>query len=175
MKEPTSPEELERLHQILRADPRRFITITSRWIQKNPNNARALFSRHFGWMAVGEPQRALSDLDKVAGLQPDMMTYLSRGQVHRHLGAYEKALGDFDLGEAIDPQEWEDHAVGLLYQADCHARLGNEAAALNCCARLPENFWTPGLQGASAGGKSDIAEEVRRIAASARRKNLGPT
>jgi hypothetical protein len=48
--------------------------------------------------------------------------------------------------------------------------LRDEASALDCCARLPDNFWTPGLDGAPAGGKAEIADELRRIAADARRK-----
>jgi hypothetical protein len=86
------------------------------------------------------------------------------------LGEYEKALADFDRGESIDPIEWQGTAFGPLYQADVHARLGNETAALACCARLPEDFWSPGIDGAPGGGKADIADALRRIAADARRK-----
>jgi hypothetical protein len=60
--------------------------------------------------------------------------------------------------------------MGILYQADTHARLGNEAAALGCCARLPEDFWTPGPDGAPSGGKADIANKLSQIAFEARRK-----
>jgi hypothetical protein len=56
---------------------------------------------------------------------------------------------------------------GLLFQADAHARLGNEAAALAYCARLPDDFWTPGIEGAPGGKKAQIAEELRRIAGEA--------
>ena len=93
----------------------------------------------------------------------------SRGS-YRHIGEYEKALGDFDRAEAIDPEGWEkDIVLGLLDQADTHARLGNEAAALACCARLPDDFWTPGMNNTPSGGKAEIAETLRRMAADARR------
>jgi len=49
-----------------------------------------------------------------------------------------------------------------------HARLGDEASALACCARLPDDFWTPGLQGTPAGDKARIADELVRITAGAR-------
>jgi len=52
-------------------------------------------------------------------------------------------------------------------------RLGgfdDPVTALDCCARLPEDFWTPGLDGAPAGNKAEIAAELRRIAAAAQRK-----
>ena len=93
------------------------------------------------------------------------------GEVYRHIGEYEKALGDFDRAEAIDPEGWEkDIVLGLLDQADTHARLGNEAAALACCARLPDDFWTPGMNNTPSGGKAEIAEKIRQIAADARRR-----
>jgi tetratricopeptide (TPR) repeat protein len=93
--------------------------------------------------------------------------------VYRHVGEYEKALEDFDRAEAIDPEGWEkDIVLGLLDQADAHARLGNEAAALACCARLPDDFWTPGLDGAPSGGKAEIADKLRQIAADARRNRV---
>jgi tetratricopeptide (TPR) repeat protein len=93
--------------------------------------------------------------------------------VYRHLGEYEKALEDFDRGEAINPKRWEEDVVfGLLYQADTHARLGDETAALACCARLPDDFWTPGIEGAPGGSKAEIADKLRHIAAGARRKRV---
>ena len=72
----------------------------------------------------------------------------------------------------MNPKEWEDAAITLLYQADTHAHLGDEAAALSCCARLPNDFWTPGLNGAPGGGKADIADMLCRIAADARRDRV---
>jgi len=171
IKEPTTPEETLALHRILRSDPQRYLSIVNEWIHENPENPHAYFDRHFAWMKIGEPRKALEDLNKVIELKPDMVSFLSRGEVHRHLGEYEKAREDFDRGEAIDPREWkEDVVFGLLYQADTHARLGNEASALACCARLPDDFWTPGIRGAPGGGKAEIADKLRHIAADARRK-----
>ena len=172
MNEPRTPAETMALHRILRSDPQRYLNIVNKWIQENPENPHAYFDRHFAWMKLGQPLRALEDLTKVIGLKPDMVSFLSRGEVHRHLGEYEKALQDFDRGESIDPIEWKGTAFGPLYQADTHARLGNEAAALACCARLPEDFWTPGIHGTPGGGKAEIADELRRIAADARRKRV---
>jgi hypothetical protein len=69
----------------------------------------------------------------------------------------------------MDPAKWEEDAFGLLFQADVHARLGDESAALACCARLPENFWTPGLHDAPAGDRAAVAERLKLIAAEAKR------
>lgn len=172
MKEPRTPAETLALHKILRSDPQRYLRIVNEWIEDNPENPHAYFDRHFAWMKIGEPLRALGDLNKVIELKPDMVSFMSRGEVYRHLGEYGKALEDFDRGEAIDPIEWHGTAFGPFYQADTYARLGNESAALACCARLPDDFRTPGIHGAPAGGKAEIADALRRIAAEARRKQM---
>jgi tetratricopeptide (TPR) repeat protein len=173
MKEPATAEELRRLHDILRADPQRYLRIVNGWIEQNPHNSHAYFSRYSGWMSIGEPQRALADLNKAIELrqQPGAMSFMARGEVYRHLGHHQEALEDFDRAETIDPADWQHGIVfGLLYQADSHARLGNETAALNCCARLPDDFWTPGINGAPSGNKAEVAEKLRSIAATARRR-----
>jgi tetratricopeptide (TPR) repeat protein len=170
MKEPTTPEEILDFHKVLRSDPQRYLSIVNRWIQNNPDNSHAYFDRHFAWMKIGEPHRALEDLNKVIELSPQPAAFRSRGEVYRHLGEYTKALADFDHAEALNPAQWDETAFGLLYQADCYARLGNEASALAQCARLPDDFWTPGLNGAPAGDKGQVAEQLRRVAAAAQRR-----
>ncbi len=169
MREPTTPEEVLAVHKILRSDPQRYLRIVNEWIESNPDNSHAYFDRHFAWMKIGEPQRALEDLNKVVELAPEPVTYRSRGEVYRHLGAYDKALEDFGRAEALNPEKWDDDAFGLLFQADCHARLGDEGRALACCDRLPNDFWTPGLNGAPAGNKTQIGEQLSHIAKEARR------
>jgi tetratricopeptide (TPR) repeat protein len=172
MKEPATPEEVSVLHKLLRSDPQRYLRIVNEWIAENPRNSHAYFDRHFAWMKLGEPQHALDDLNKVIELDPEPVAFLSRGEIYRYLGQYEKAIEDYNRAEAIDPVQWRDDAFGLLYQADTHARLGDEAAALACCARLPDDFWTPGMNSTPSGGKAEIAERLRSIAADARRKRI---
>jgi len=173
MKQPTTPNEILEAHKILRRDPQKYLQIANEWVRKNPENSDAYFDRHFAWMQIGQPRRALDDLSKAIELDPKPADFLARGDVHRHLGEYDKAIEDYDRGEAINPAEWQEHAVGLLFQADCHARLGREEAALACCARLPEDFWTPGLFGAPAGNKDRIADQLRRIAGEAQCSRVG--
>ena len=169
MKEPTTPDELLELHKILRSDPQRYLRIVDEWIQDNPNNSNAFYDRHQAWMRIGEPRRALEDLNKAIELRADQSAFVARAGVYRHLGEYEKALDDYRHGEAIDPAQWEEDAFGLLFQADVHARLGDEGSALACCGRLPEDFWTPGPHDAPAGNKVAVAERLKLIAAEARR------
>jgi tetratricopeptide (TPR) repeat protein len=154
------------LHKILRSDPQRYLRIVNEWIRDSPANADAYFSRHFAWMKIGDPQRALDDLNQVEKLhaEPEPLLLMSRGEVYRHIGEYEKALKDLNRAEVIDPRGWQDDIVfGLLYQADSHARLGNEAAALHCCSRLPDNFWTPGINGAPSGNKAEVTENCAAL------------
>jgi tetratricopeptide (TPR) repeat protein len=157
------------LNELRRADPLRFLEIVNEWLRENPQNFRAYLKRHFVWMDMGEPQLALKDMNKVVELAPTQANLCIRGRVHRELGQHNSALADFRRGEALAPKEWQDHAIPLLYQADSYARVGDEASALDCCARLPDTFWTPGLDGIPPGSKAEIAAELSRIAAAATR------
>jgi tetratricopeptide (TPR) repeat protein len=172
MKEPTTPEEFEALHKLFRSDIARYLQIVNGWIAENPNNSHAYFDRHFVWMKLGDPQRALDDINKTIELEPEPVAFTMRGEVHRFLGEYQKAVADYAHAEALDPDDWQDNGFALLYQADCYARLGDETAALAYCERLREDFWTPGLEGAPSGGKAEIAQKLREIAAAARRRRV---
>jgi len=168
MIEPSTPEGIWESHQLLRSDPRAYVETATGWIENNPSSSAAYFSRHQGWIALGDPERALADMTKSIELEADQVGYRSRGNVYRRLGEYEKAVEDYRRGAAMDPKRWEEDAFPLIYQADTYARLGDEAKALDCCARLPEDFWTPGHNGLPPGGKAEIAAELKRRAAAAR-------
>jgi tetratricopeptide (TPR) repeat protein len=168
MKEPRSANEVFALHDLRRSNLQRYMEIVNEWLRQNPRNPRAYFRRHYAWDDMGEPRRALDDLTKAIQLAPNQAVFCARGRIYRQLGEHENALADFCRGEAMNPKEWEDQAVTLFYQADSYAQVGDEAGALACCARLPKDFWTPGFDGAPGGGKTEIAAELRRIAADAR-------
>jgi tetratricopeptide (TPR) repeat protein len=170
MQEPNTPEEIFDLYELRRADPQRYLKIVNEWLKENPRNFRAYFRRHFVWSDLGEPHRALDDLEKVIELNPTQPAFFARGMIHRQLDDHENALIDFRRGEALGKEEWQKHAIPLFFQADSYAQVGDEANALDCCARLPDKFWTPGFEGAPGGGKSEVAEELRRIAAEARKR-----
>jgi tetratricopeptide (TPR) repeat protein len=173
IKRPTTVEETNTLHKILNTDPQRYLRIVNEWIDQDPKNSHNYFSRHFAWMQIGEPRRALDDLDKVIEVDPTPISLFSRGEVYRHIGEYEKALADFQRGEEMDPKDWQSGGFGPLYQADVHARLGNETEALAYCARIPDHFWTPGVDDTPSGGKAQIADALRRMTAEARRHLKG--
>jgi tetratricopeptide (TPR) repeat protein len=169
MKEPTTPEEIEVLQKLFRSDTARYLQIVNGWIVENPNNSHAYFDRHFAWMKLGDPQRALDDINKSIELEPEPVAFTMRGEVYRFLGDYQKAVADYARAEALDPEEWQENGFCLLYQADAHAHLGNEPAALACCARLRDDFWTPGMNNTPGGGKAEIAQKLRQIVADTRR------
>jgi tetratricopeptide (TPR) repeat protein len=170
MKEPTTPDEVKILHDLLHSDIQRYLQIVNGWIAKNPASSHAYFDRHFAWMQMNEPERAIDDLNRVIDLNPAPVSFLSRGEIYRQLGQYGRALEDFARGESMNPAQWQDDAFGLLYQADCHARLGDEESALACCERLHDDFWTPGMNNTPKGGKAEIAQRLRQLAADTRRR-----
>jgi tetratricopeptide (TPR) repeat protein len=169
MKEPTTPDEVWDLHQILRKDPQHYLRIVDDWIHENPRNSHAYYDRHLGWMKIGESLRALDDINKAIefATPPRASSFAARGDVLRHIGEYEAALQDYRQSDALDPESYCE-GFTMLNEADCHARLGDEAAALKCCARLPDDFWTPGPNDAPPGDKAAIAARLKVIAAEAR-------
>lgn len=170
MKKPDTDEELRDFCKLLIKNPQRCLAIVEQWLADDPQDVSALYDRHSVWLELGEPQKALADLDTVIARDPNNpWNFLSRGNLHRRTGDFAQALQDYDRGEAMDPEEWQSHAIGLFFQADCHARVGNESAALSYCSRLPDDFWTPGLFGAPHGGPDEIADQLKEIAYTARR------
>ena len=145
-KEPENAEELRVLYDLLRSDPQEFLTRASSWISQDPSNGGAYFTRHNGWMQVGQPELALSDLNKSIELEPSQMDFLSKGDVLRHLGRYPEAIAAYRQGEAMDPETWEKDVIGLYCQADTFARLGDERTALAYCSRLPEISGRPAFR-----------------------------
>lgn len=168
VKQPTTPDELLEVHKILSADPEKYLQIVTEWIREDPLDAGAYHSRYFGWMRTDRPDRAMDDINRAIEIDPRQGFLYARGMIFRQLGDYKSALQDFQQAESIDPIQWKGDAMGPYYQADCHARLGNVSDALALCTELPDDFWTPGLDGTPSGNKTQIAQELRRIAAEAR-------
>lgn len=174
VKQPTTPEEVLKLHRISVAEPARFVEIASDWIANDPADSNAYFDRHFAWARLGQTQRALADISKSIELAPSPIAFKARGDLHRRLGDYPHAAQDYARGEAVDREQWTEDAFPLLYQADTYARMGDEPMALAYCARLPDDFWTPGHNDLPAGGKSEIAAELRQRASRARLAHPSP-
>jgi len=169
MKKPATEQEMSALHNLRRSDPQHYIQTADEWIRNDRNDADAYFGRHIAWRNLGELDRALEDINKSIRLEPGPISCLSRAQVYGQMGQRQKAIEDYEGVRATHPILWQEDWLSLLYQADSYARIGNEPAALTCRGLLPDDIWTPGPRGAPAGNKRQIADELRRIAAAARR------
>jgi tetratricopeptide (TPR) repeat protein len=156
-----SPQELLAEHKLLQTDPARYVALKSEAIANHPNDSHAFFSRHQGWLTLGDLDQALTDISTCIAMEEKSIRYLCRGQILCRLGRHDRALEDFNRAEALDLAEWASH-WGPLYQADCHSRLGNEAEAIAACAKLKHDHWTPGLDGTPSGSKREVIAEVRR-------------
>ncbi len=160
-------EDIDREFHLLRTDPAKFLELTNKLVAQHPADANAYFSRHWAWEQLGSPELALDDLDKSLALEDHYATHREKGRVLHGMGRYEEAIASWDRSQQMEPELWP-YEFGPLFRADCYARLGNEAAALADCETLPDDHWTPGLYGAPAGTKQEVAAELRRRAAAAR-------
>jgi tetratricopeptide (TPR) repeat protein len=159
-------DDIDRQFYLLRTEPQKFLTLTNEFVKQRPRDAGAYFVRHQAWSEVGQPELALADLEKSLELEDRPAPYEARGRLLQDLGRYQEAIEAYDHCERLDPAQWQG-GFGPLFRADCHYRLGNEAAALADCDTLPNDHWTPGLLGAPAGTKSEVAKELRRRATAA--------
>jgi tetratricopeptide (TPR) repeat protein len=75
-----------------------------RSINENPNHAGAYFSRGFVKWRLGEPKRALADIDTAIELDNQNATaYMQRSFLHYELGLWDKALSDLERHIALVP------------------------------------------------------------------------
>jgi tetratricopeptide (TPR) repeat protein len=174
-------DDLEENFHLLRLAPEKYLALAEEFIRAEPDTADGYWSRHQALRRLKREEEALADLDKVLSIEQPLfnsddyrsrekawVTHLARGNVLRALGRYQQALDDFNRTQMLDTDGWEG-SFTPLFRADCHARLGNEEAALADCVALSDDHWTPGLEGAPAGNKPQVVAEVRRLAAEARR------
>lgn len=150
-------------YKLLRSDPKRFLAIVQDQVRRHPTDSIGYFRRHHAWERLGRKDLALKDIDHCLSLKPTCIRFLARGRLLRGMGRHQDAITDFNRAEAADPELWT-AAMGPLCRADCYARLGNEAAALADCMRLPEDHWTPGVFGTPAGNKQEVTEKIKKIA-----------
>ena len=162
-------DEIDRQFHLLRTDPEKFLQLTNALVDQHPNDAHAYFVRHQAWKRLGQPDLALADVDRSLALKDRYNVHEARGLILPGLGRYPEAIAAYDRAEQMEPTQWQG-GFGPLFRADCYARLGDEAAALADCDTMPDDHWTPGLFGAPAGTKQDVAAELRSRAAAARRK-----
>jgi tetratricopeptide (TPR) repeat protein len=162
-------DDIDRQFNLRRTDPEKFLELTNQLVEQHPCDPHAYFVRHQAWSRLGQLDLALADLDKSLALKDRSNAHGARGRILHGLGRYQEAIDAYDRSEQLDPTQWKG-GFGPLFRADCYARLGDEAAALADCDTMPDDHWTPGLFGAPAGNKQEVAAELRRRAAAARPK-----
>lgn len=167
-----SPDILDQNFHLLRTEPEKYLALAEELVRAEPDAPDGYWGRYEALNRLGRFELALVNLNKVLTYDQQWIVYEVRGNVLRALGRYHEALDDYNKAESIDPEDWNG-GFGRLYRADCHARLGNEEAALADCAYLRDDHWTPGLVGAPAGNKREVIEEIRRLAAEARQRRHG--
>jgi tetratricopeptide (TPR) repeat protein len=84
-------------------DPQRAREHVDAALALAPSDPYALRIRGRVFWSLGEHDRALVDLDKSLGLQPDVWGYKDRANVYTALRQFEKAFTDFALAEQRDP------------------------------------------------------------------------
>jgi tetratricopeptide (TPR) repeat protein len=164
-------DDIERKMHLLKTDPERYLELAEEHIIANPDSSDGYFDRYQAHHRLRQYDLALADLDKVLALDPHWIVYEARGDILRALKRYQEALDDYNRAEAADAERWNG-SFGRLHRAECYARLGNEKAALEDCAALRGDHWTPGHLGGIAGNKQQVAEELRRLARAARKPRL---
>ena len=168
-------EDLSQNFHLLRTAPEKYLALAEELVRADPEKPDGYWCRHMAFDSLKQYELSLADLNKVLSLDQQWINYECRGNALRALGRYQEALEDYNRAEAANPEEWQG-GFGRLFRAECHARLGNESAALEDCGALRDDHWTPGLLGAPAGNKDQVIAEVRRLAAGARtgrRRHIG--
>jgi predicted RNA polymerase sigma factor len=160
-------DDIERQFRLRRTAPHQFLDAMNRLVGERPDDPNAYFARHQAWTRLDLLESALADLERSLALEDHYVTHGARGNVLRRLGRYREAVEAYNRAEEMATMEWK-RGFGPLFRADCHARLGNEAAALADCDALPDDHWTPGIYGTPAGNKREVAAELRLRAAAAR-------
>lgn len=153
---------------MLRSDPRGSLKLHDAFVAQHPSDPHGYYARHQVWVRLGRRDLALDDLNKAIAIEPNATRFEDRGTLLRDLGLYRQAIEDFNRAQALEPDEWK-HSLAPLLRADCHARLGNEEAALADCASLRDDYSTPGLFGFPPGDKQAVTAEIRRRVAAARK------
>lgn len=157
----------------LDSDPEACLKLANEYVRQLPSDSFSYFNRQSVYRDLGRLPEALADINAAIAAKPDAVSFHERGCTYRQMGLYQEALEDFERAQALDPKNFGDDWLFPLFRADCHARLGDEAAALAECAGLPEEHWGPNVFDLPGGNKQESMAELRRRAAAARRSPTG--
>ena len=159
-------EQKEAETDMLMREPAQYVALMDSRLRANPNDAMSYFERHRGWFRLGRKDLALDDIERAMAIEDRPLFHIYKGHILADQGRYADALTSFSKAEALAPDAYVG-AMGPLFQADCHARLGDEQAAVTAMDRMEDQYY-PGIYGTPSGTKAEIMTELRRRAAAAR-------
>jgi tetratricopeptide (TPR) repeat protein len=110
--------------------PEDAVAYFSEQLQANAGDAVALAHRGRAWAELGEPKRALDDLDAALQLMPQRPAWLrNRGLIHADGRDYDKALRDFAEAIRLNPRD----PLTFVERGRIHkARNENDQAIADC-------------------------------------------
>ena len=109
-------------------------------LQSNPSDISALANRGVGFRAIGEYDRAVTDLSAAVRLDPRIAgLYLERGLAHEAKGDHQLAITDFSEAIRRAPALVQAHfGRAMAYEAAAERELST--ADLNNAMRLDQNL-----------------------------------
>jgi tetratricopeptide (TPR) repeat protein len=111
----------------------------NRALELNSKSSEALTQRSRAWLRHGDPQKAVDDATAALAIERREETYGVRGDAHRKLQEYDKAVTDYDAAQRIDEdvaETWNLYAQSLresgrAKEADEAQRRATDLKALN--------------------------------------------
>jgi tetratricopeptide (TPR) repeat protein len=97
-------------------------------IALNPNNFDALMNRSAAYIALGDDELALRDLDSAAVIKPnDPSPYVNRGAVYDHRGGYDRAIAEYNKAIKVSPK----YANAFTNRGAAYSNKGNHTQAVS--------------------------------------------
>jgi tetratricopeptide (TPR) repeat protein len=87
-------------------------------LRLNPRHIDATFLRGYAYAVTGQPDKALTDINKALQMKPDYAeVYVVRGFVYRfHMADYDRAIADYKKAIALAPTlGWAYSELGYIY------------------------------------------------------------
>ncbi len=162
-----SSPDLDEAARYFVSDPERALAASQRFLDAHPDHPDGLFSRFQALDELGEYEMALADINRALELKPDWVGHFARGIFFHNHGHYGRAIADLTKAKALDTEDFGTSEISC-YRADSFARLGRLDEALEDCALLQDDHWTPGHNGLPPGDKEQFIREIKRRAAAAK-------
>lgn len=137
-------KDQQRLDHKTREIITKFMEAVTKAIDLNPSNANNYIRRAGVFLVIGEPHRALSDLNQALSLgETNSVIYQKLGVAFEQLGRYEDAVAHYDKALALDPSDPSGKAslLGRGYAYGCLEEYDKAVEAYSVAlAKHPEDM-----------------------------------